>query len=312
MASFSSMGPTADFRLKPDVSAPGFYITSARNSQRYGSRCDSSSLSSAVQVMAGTSMATPVLAGHMSMVREYFQQGFYPSGTKTAGSSFNPSASLLKAVAIAGAQIMNGIKLSYGQCSFIGRVNLSTTAYFDQGFGRLQLTQILYFANAPNRYLHIPSLTSSAAAANFFDTTITAGATNSYTYCVYPNASVPVTVALVWTDPPSTTVASVNLVNNLDLSVTYNGITVAGNSQTAYFAAAKKSAGFKTTDTRNPVEIVTFPGSRSSSASQMTISVSGASLGSGRTQAYSLVVSGFISQGTCGSGPAVAKPFLPV
>jgi hypothetical protein len=259
-------------------------------------------------------MATPILAGHMSMVREYFQKGFYPSGKNTAADGFNPSASLMKAMAIAGSVIMNGVKLSFGsdpkgnRCSVQAKVNLSTTPYYDQGFGRFQMNKILYFNAQPVRYLHIPSLTSTASsAANFWDTPITAGAVHTFNFCVYPNASVPVSVALVWTDPPSLTNSAINLVNNLDLSVTYNGRTVAGNSQSAYFRAA----GLTTTDTLNPVETVTFSGNTGPAALPMSISVKCSSLGRGTSQLYSLAVAGSVSRGNCGAGPAVAPTFLP-
>ena len=35
-----------------------------------------------VGYMAGTSMATPVTSGSAALVRDYFMQGFYPTGTK--------------------------------------------------------------------------------------------------------------------------------------------------------------------------------------------------------------------------------------
>eukprot|EP00475_Leptophrys_vorax_P019498 TRINITY_DN2667_c1_g1_i3.p1 TRINITY_DN2667_c1_g1~~TRINITY_DN2667_c1_g1_i3.p1 ORF type:complete len:971 (-),score=231.10 TRINITY_DN2667_c1_g1_i3:64-2586(-) len=313
MAYFSSMGPTSDNRLKPDVSAPGYYLTSAKNGQVNGSTCDSANLNNNLNTLAGTSMATPTLAGHVSMMREYFQQGFYPNGKRTPANSFNCSASLLKAMAIAGSVIMNGVKISYGndangnQCSVQGPVALKGSPYYDQGYGRFQMNQILFFASSVNRYLHLPSLSSSSSAANYWETAIAAGATNTYTYCVYPNATVPVSVVLVWTDPASTTNAAANLVNNLDLLVTYNGQTVAGNSQSAYFTAA----GLTTTDTLNPVEVVSFSGNSGNAAVPMTVSVTCKSLGTGKSQLYSLVISGYVSQGTCSTGPAIAATFLP-
>lgn len=50
MAGFSSQGPTNDFRLKPDVSAPGVNVLSAVGSNSYVK-------------MSGTSMATPMVSG---------------------------------------------------------------------------------------------------------------------------------------------------------------------------------------------------------------------------------------------------------
>lgn len=46
----------------------------------------------------GTSMATPLAAGSAALVRQYFTDGFYPSGIKTAADAFLPSAPLVKAV----------------------------------------------------------------------------------------------------------------------------------------------------------------------------------------------------------------------
>jgi len=43
----------------------------------------------------------------------------------------------------------------------------------------------------------------------------------------------------------------------------------------------------------------------------MTVTVKCTTLGSGTTQPYSLVVSGYISNGTCGAGPAIAPVWLP-
>ena len=46
----------------------------------------------------GTSMAAPVVAGAVALLRQYFVQGFYPTGVAAAASGFTPSGPLLKAV----------------------------------------------------------------------------------------------------------------------------------------------------------------------------------------------------------------------
>lgn len=46
----------------------------------------------------GTSMSTPVGAGAVALVRQYFMQGYYPTGAPVTASVYTPSAPLLKAV----------------------------------------------------------------------------------------------------------------------------------------------------------------------------------------------------------------------
>lgn len=51
-----------------------------------------------VGVDQGTSMATPLVAGGAVLVRQYFKEGWYPSGAPRPARGFNPSAPLVKAV----------------------------------------------------------------------------------------------------------------------------------------------------------------------------------------------------------------------
>ena len=56
--------------------------------------------------MQGTSMSTPLVAGGAVLARQYFRQGFYPSGAADPSMAFSPSGALLKAVIIGGAQVL--------------------------------------------------------------------------------------------------------------------------------------------------------------------------------------------------------------
>ena len=51
-----------------------------------------------VAALQGTSMATPLAAGSAALVRQYFLEGFYPSGAATPAAAFAPSGVLVKAV----------------------------------------------------------------------------------------------------------------------------------------------------------------------------------------------------------------------
>lgn len=75
MAAFSSRGPTADGRLKPDVVAPGTNIVSARSKHPKAKPEDSWGIyDDNYLYMGGTSMATPLTAGAMALVRQTLMQ----------------------------------------------------------------------------------------------------------------------------------------------------------------------------------------------------------------------------------------------
>ena len=74
VASFSSFGPTEDGRIKPDLVAPGEITSSAGRVD--GKLNDSRSMHCSVTTIAGTSMATPVVAGATALIRQYFTDGF--------------------------------------------------------------------------------------------------------------------------------------------------------------------------------------------------------------------------------------------
>ncbi len=48
--------------------------------------------------MRGTSMATPMVAGGLLLIRQYFTEGWYPSGAPNSSCSYVPSGPLMKAV----------------------------------------------------------------------------------------------------------------------------------------------------------------------------------------------------------------------
>jgi len=68
ISSFSSIGPTRDGRIKPDVVAPGEVIASARSSAVPKSPSDPDAYH---RVLAGTSMATPHVTGTIALMLQY-------------------------------------------------------------------------------------------------------------------------------------------------------------------------------------------------------------------------------------------------
>jgi len=68
IAPFSSLGPTRDGRIKPDVVAPGMLIASARSSRVTERSTDPDPYH---RILAGTSMATPHVAGVVALMLQY-------------------------------------------------------------------------------------------------------------------------------------------------------------------------------------------------------------------------------------------------
>jgi subtilisin family serine protease len=125
VVAFSSRGPTTDNRIKPDVLAPGTFILSTRSSQLAPNNFAWAAYppeKTKYFHMGGTSMATPLVSGALALIREYL---------RTKQSLVDPSAALLKALLIAGAERLPGTAPA------------GTLMDNHQGFGRVNLDRSL-------------------------------------------------------------------------------------------------------------------------------------------------------------------------
>jgi subtilisin family serine protease len=230
VATFNSRGWTHDGRIKPDVVVPGRFVTSASSDRLIGTmNCDG-------ELKSGTSMAAPTAAGLAALVRQYFVDGFFPDGRPSPTSGFAPSAALVKAALIASA-----VDLSTLGCSDVRPIPSR-----DQGWGLVQLDRVLYFPGASFRLLvedRGGPFSSSAAGALVSDFRVAARG--------------PLKVVLVWTDPPSSSHAVTNLVNDLDLVVEGPDGTFVGN-EFADGTSVRGGSG----DRLNNVEVVWRPEAR--------------------------------------------------
>ena len=100
IGAFSSRGPCDEYRIKPDVVAPGTDILSTRSSRAplrnfWGPAKDNNPK---YAFMGGTSMATPLVSGCAAQVRQYY----------VSKRTHEPSAALLKATLINGTRRLTG------------------------------------------------------------------------------------------------------------------------------------------------------------------------------------------------------------
>ncbi|MEP7371814.1 MAG: S8 family serine peptidase [Chitinophagaceae bacterium] len=183
VVAFSSRGPTRDKRFKPDVVAPGTYILSTRSSMIASNNKGWAAFTASKKYfyMGGTSMATPLTAGAVALIREYLRKHRHIS---------RPTAALLKATLIAGA-----IRLPDNS----GVIEVVDN---HQGYGRVNIDGILFPA--------------SPAASTFIEVKpgLATGAVYSMTINIKSGA-VPLRIALAYSDYPGSA-----LVNNLNMILT--------------------------------------------------------------------------------------------
>jgi len=307
LAAFSSRGPAADLRFKPDLVAPGAVIASTRTdlNQAYEDwgECE---IPAGYQTyylnMGGTSMSNPLTAGCATLVRQYFADGWHANhsgitnGSAVPANGFNPSAALVKATLINGAWDMTPGQYGTGATQEIPPSwdtghDLPNNA---EGFGRVDLEHSLFpgsgWGDNTNRAMEIHDVTPG----------LTTGNSNIYTFYVSSNAN-PFIVTLVWTDPYGATSAATELVNDLDLRVT------APNGTTVYYPNKLNNTG-GSVDRKNNVEQVKVT---SPATGTWTITVNGYNIpGNGvsgtTTQPYALVMSGIVCSASAPSGMTAA------
>jgi hypothetical protein len=234
---FSSRGPCADGRHKPDIMAPGTHITGgvaqAPNPSPTGT-ADPCFVASGVcgvlgsmfyplgqelfTTSSGTSHSTPCVVGGCALLRQYFINNF----------GGPPSPAMTKSYLMNSARYMTGVYANdtlYSDNQGMGEMNLGTAFDGTPRILRDELATDLF--------------TASGQSVSFNGTIATNGK--------------PFRVTLAWTDAPGNTAG--NAYNNdLDLTVTIGTNTYKGN----VFQGANSVPG-GTADSANNVESVFLP-----------------------------------------------------
>jgi len=215
--SYSSRG-TPDGRFKPDIAAPGTGVVSATCDNPFisGLCLNLSGVAQATYTpttksMTGTSMAAPAISASAALVRQYFTDGFYPSGQRTSADRWAPSSALLKAVLLNGTR---PVKDPANASSYVNK-GASDWPIVGGGWGRPWLDSNLWFQRTTlggndNRRLRVfeRGNASGLRTDEQHEYEITA-----------VRAGEELRVTLTWMDPPTTVGAAVALVNDLDLEV---------------------------------------------------------------------------------------------
>jgi hypothetical protein len=287
VAFFSSRGPTADGRKKPDLMAPGTHV-SGGVAQAEGQRANPPANPNGQALScfnaggvcggpgggfyptglqwytasSGTSHSTPAIAGGAALVRQYFiNQGMAP-----------PSPAMTKAYLMNSARYMTGSAAN------------DTLWSNNQGMGLMDLGMAF---DGTARML------DDQSPGNLFTAT---GETRTFNG-VAADSSKPFRVTLAWTDAPGSTTGSA-FKNNLDLTVTVGGSTYKGN----VFSGASSVTG-GTADGANNVESVFLP---AGTEGPFTITVTAANINSDGVPGNSSALDqdfALIAYNTCNTAP---------
>jgi hypothetical protein len=228
----------------------------------------------------GTSFAAATLTGQAALARDYFAQGFYPTGTRVDADRIpNISGALVKALLIASANFSEElIGLTSGALSLDGSDVLVDTTRATivpvagnmgnnrQGYGRAIVSQVLPVVNWPNIALGMPNTPEYPApgllvwdriGTNELTINNTSRLEIDHQFRVTSNVG-QVRAALAWADPPGDL-----LVNDLDLElVSPSGKIYDGNnynplnSVVGQWSLGRPTGSNDIEDTRHPQEAI--------------------------------------------------------
>lgn len=222
MADFSSRGPCADGRIKPDLVAPGSWIASAASQAAPNEAAIAwTAIDDFYVFMGGTSMSGPHAAGAAAVFVQFYQ---------TTHTNAVPSPALVKAALINSADELDQSNGGPGP-----------VPNNDEGWGRINLVNII--------------TTNQNAAPRFYqylDQVVLL--TNSQVYAQHifvEGANQPLKITLAYTDVPGFPGALPALVNDLDLEVIGpDGTLYRGNQ----FGAGESVPNAPSSDKLNNVE----------------------------------------------------------
>ncbi len=215
----SSRGPTNDGRIKPDLVAPGEYITSTWGIDDDGSNAAAlppDSGDASYITYNGTSMAAPIVSGSAALLIDHL-------GTNKGHK--DPSPALVKSILIATADHLPGVQWPGNE----------------QGWGRVNASRAIL--ETSDRFVEWIDQSTSLSSP---------GETIAYKFDV--TAGTPLTFSLVWTDIPGAVQAGKDLVNDLDMEL----LSPSGKMYRGNHISGGQSTEGGTADRTNNVEVTHF------------------------------------------------------
>ncbi|HYV84301.1 MAG TPA: thrombospondin type 3 repeat-containing protein [Patescibacteria group bacterium] len=269
-SAYSSKGPaTSRLRMAPIVVAPQFDLQ-GDGAPYTGAvavfRSNDNDLLEPIDAQLsegnfGTSYAAGYMTGAGAIIRDYFAQGFYPTGSRSTGDRVaSVSGALVKAALVASADFGENLNNSGEDATtrnlrrtralnlgVVGGIGVGIMGNGEQGFGRAVLTDVLPLSSWSSDFtLHPatgnqPEWPSSGLLA--FDAMVTGepllnntnNTSKTHDFRVLGNhtqtlpggaivlANAQLRIALAWPDRPSSAGSGGPLVNDLDLMVTSPG-----------------------------------------------------------------------------------------
>ncbi len=237
MADFSSRGPAADGRIKPDLTAPGTWIASLRSifandNNAWGP------ISDYYLYQGGTSQAGPHVSGGAAVAIQWYRGrhgGVSPSPALVKAMLINSAEDMSTAVIPDTGDILGGTPDETGGGIVVG--DTGPVPNNDEGWGRMNLVTLI---DSERRH-EFTEQGAGLTNGGVFERTVVVGAGDV------------LKVTLVYTDVPALPAALPALVNDLDLEVIApNGDRFRGNA----FAEGESVPGTPDGDRVNNVEAV--------------------------------------------------------